>query len=427
MSTPFPRGKALFVCYGGGHVTMVAPVVKELEGRGVHCDVLALTTGYAKARRLGLQPLGYRDFQHLVPEPQRVLAWGRALDAGNDHPDVDRAESHWYLGVNYAQWVREHGEAGARQRYEQAGRRGFHPLDFMTAVVRHLRPDVVVTTNSPRSEQAAVEAAGKLSVPALSMVDLFPQPGDAFCRRSGYADRLAVLSPAVKQSLAAAGIDAGRIVVTGNPAFDGLCSPEVLAQARQWRERLGWEGRRVLMYAGHGEDFPGTPAHWQGRGFGTAVQDWLQQWVLEQGGDRHALVVRNHPSDWHLYPPLAPSPFLYRSDTARDPLHPLVLASDVVIVQTSTVGVEASLAGRQVLCLGFAPSVQARSYDYADFGLAQTVQSFEELGRVLADAGPGFRVDPADYQVGKAAGNVAREVLGLIGRPANTARQVEAR
>src|SRR5690606_14242371 len=102
---------------------------------------------------------------------------------------------------------------------------------------------------------------------------------------------LAVLSPAVRQSLAAAGIAAERIVVTGNPAFDGLSSPEVLAQARQWRERLGWQGRRVLMYAGHGEDVPGTPPHWQGRGFGTEVQTWLQHWVLEQGGDRHALVV----------------------------------------------------------------------------------------------------------------------------------------
>lgn len=407
--------KALFVTYGGGHITMAAPVVQELERQGVRCEVMALTTGYAKAQQLGLRPLGYRDFQALVPDREQVLAWGRALADGNEHPQVDREESHWYLGVNYAQWVRSHGEAGAQQRYRELGRRGFYPLDFMTAVIRQLRPDVVVTTNSPRSEQAAVEAAQSLGIPTLSMVDLFPQPGDPFSRRDRHADRLAVLSPAVKLSLCSAGIAADRIVVTGNPAFDSLCAPEVRQQAQALRQRLGWERRRVILFAGHAEDFPGTPAHWRGQGFGTEVQGWLQQWVLAHEQD--ALVARYHPSDAHLYPPLAPGPAFYRSDTAREPLHPVVLAADVVVVQTSTVGLEAALAGRRVLCLQFAPSVRSHSYSYAALGLAEGVASLDDLGRVLADTGPGLRADPADYQVGHAAANVAREVLALAARP----------
>ena len=59
-------GKALLVAYGGGHITMMAPVIAALQKRGFDCTVMALTTGYRKALQLGLQPLGYRDFSTLI-------------------------------------------------------------------------------------------------------------------------------------------------------------------------------------------------------------------------------------------------------------------------------------------------------------------------------------------------------------------------
>lgn len=392
---------------------MIAPVARELERRGFICQVLALTTGYRKALQIGLRPLGYRDFVHLVPNPAEVLARGRELEAGNTHPDVDPDESRWYLGINYFQWIRELGEAGAAARYAEVGRRGFHPLDFMKSVLRELTPDVIVATNSPRTEAAAIEGGVQLGIPTLSMTDLFVGGADAYCRRPVLADRVTTLSPAVRQAMIDAGIEAERLVVTGNPAFDSLAAPELTRQAELLRGRLGWDGRRVILFAGHAEELAGTPKEWAGQGFGLRVQDWLYRWVLDREGD--VLVTRFHPSESHLYPPLPPDPRVHRSDPSTAPLHPVLLASDIVVVQTSTVGLEAALAGRRVLCLRFAPSVAQASYNYADLGLAEGVASFEGLAQALSQPGVAPTVDPAEYHVGEAASRVADEVDALVG------------
>ncbi len=402
---------ALLVAYGGGHVPMIAPVMRELEARGIACTAMALTTGYRKACQLGLKPLGYRDFAHLVPERERVLAWGRALLDGNSHPDVDEEESLWYLGVNYAQWVRELGEAGAAKRYAERGRTGFHPLEFMTAVVRQLAPDIVVVTNSPRTEAAATEAAVCLGIPSLSMTDLFVDATDPYCYRPVHADRITVLSPAVKQAMVEAGMAAQRLVVTGNPAFDTLRAPEVIRQARVLRESLGWMQQRVILFAGHREERPRTPPEWQNQGFGTEVQEWLHRWVQSHADD--ALVTRYHPSEWHLYPTLPPGPRLHCSAPSVEPLHPLLLASDIVVVQTSTVGLEAALAGKRTICLKFAPSVREASYNYADLGLAEGVDSWAELHAALACPRSAPLVDPSAFCVGSSAERVAKLVIEL--------------
>lgn len=406
--------KALLIAYGGGHITMIAPVIAVLHERGVDCTVMALTTGYRKALQLGLQPLGYRDFADQIPNPEQVLAWGDALLGENTHPDVSAEESRWYLGVNFAQWVEQMGEAGAREYYRVQGRRAFHPVVFMRRVLQSLRPDVVVTTNTPRSEGAAIEAALSLGIPSLSMVDLPVQPIDPFCQRTLYADRVTAPSEAVLRSLQRAGLPADRLVVTGNPAFDTLRSPEARQGALAYRCARGWEDKRILLYAGHGEEMPDTPAEWQGPGLGTLVQQRLYDWIVSHPGD--ALIVRYHPSESHLYPLLPPHPRIARSEPSAEPLHPVLLASDIVVVQTSTVGLEAALAGKRVLCLVFAPSAAQASYTYPGLGLAEAVDSFEDLDRRLAMPGTAPTVDPADYCVGESARRVAEEVLALMRR-----------
>jgi hypothetical protein len=391
---------------------MVAPVVKRLQSMGIECQVLALTTGYRKAEQLGLRPLGYRDFQHLVRTLSDVLAWGRQLYPGNQHPDVSEAESLLYLGINYAQWVTDHGETQAAQMYATHGRRGFYPLDFMRAILKSIKPDVVVTTNSTRSEEAAVEAAIGLSMPTLSMVDLFLGPTDPFCQRRLYADKLTVISDSVKQVLQSVGIAPSRVVVTGNPAFDTLTSETVRQQARNFRQELGWDDLKVVMFAGHVEDTRGTPPNWYGRLFCIEVESRLLDWVNER--DDRALIVRYHPSESHLYPWLPQHPRLHRSDPSMEQLHPVLLASDVVVVQTSTVGLEASLGGCSVLCLKFAPSVQATSYNYADLGLATPIGSFDHLISTLSSELPLRRFDPAQYFVGRASEEVCAQILELL-------------
>jgi hypothetical protein len=409
---PNRPGPVLFVCYGGGHIAKVAPVLRELTARGVDCRVMALTAGYRIAQQAGLSPLGYRDFLHLADDPDKVLQFGRSLVAGNAHPDVDEHESHCYLGINYAEWVDTHGAEAARQLYAQGGRRIFLPVRFMGKVLDQIRPACVVTTSSPRSERAATEAAVARGIPTLNIMDLFGLPYDIYPRQPVHADRITVMSEYVKNNLMAAGIDASRIAVTGCPAYDALHDPASLREAAVFLDRMGWQGKTVVMYPGYLEEpAPNCPKEFEGVGFGLEVERRLRQWV-ERSPDR-ALVVRYHPNQYHEFPSLGEQDRVYVSNPTREPVSFLVNASDVVVVQATTVGLEAALAGKRVLNLRFAPSVINLDFDYSVIGLAEPVGSMDEILSSLDN--PGSRPPPAKVlpPPGPAAPRVADQILQL--------------
>ncbi|WP_421956090.1 UDP-glycosyltransferase [Polaromonas sp.] len=413
-------GTVLFVTYGGGHIAKVAPVVKELERQGVNCTVLALTVGHAAARRLGLSPVGYRDCLHLV-DADKALAWGRKLLDGNTHPDVDAHESCCYLGINYLDWVERFGEAEAEQRYREGGRRSFLPLAFMGRLIDELQPAVVVSTSSPRSEQAAIEAAVQRGIPTLTMMDLFALPYDIYLRQPVHADRITAMSEVVKSNLVAAGFDSGRVRVTGCPAYDALQEPAHAAAGAAFRRERGWEALKIVMWAGYKEEGSHVPESWQGATFGLEVERRLRAWVAARPDV--ALIVRYHPNQFHYFPSLGEQERVYLARPAEEPVQAQLHASDVVIVQTSTVGLEAALIGRRVLSLQYAPSVIDLGFDFSALGLAEGVPAMDDLVPILdrgADASSGGSILPP---AGRAAPRVAAEIRALArGAVASTAQ-----
>jgi hypothetical protein len=407
--------KALFVSYGGGHVEMCLPVMRSLRALVPGCEarILALTTAAAVARRAGEQPLGYLDFCQ-GEEGARALRYGEELLGGQQHPEVAREESLAYLGLNFVEWVDTLGEAAARQRWREVGRHGFRPTQLMRRVLQQLRPDVLVTTNSPRSEQAALEAARELGIPALSMVDLFALPGDPYRARPVHADRIAVLSQGTRANLVEAGVAPERIVVTGNPAFDALAGAQAQAAADAFRAGRGWGDRPVLLWAGHMEPEDADP-RWAGAALGAAVQDRLVAWTLAR--EDVALAIRYHPNEWHRFTPPPAHPRIHWSRPDREPLLPVLAAADLVLVQATTVGAQAQAAGKQVLGLAFSPLVQRSGMDYGKLALATSVPDLDALPALLEQGLASVRRGPAAAgPQGGAAGRVAREIASLAGR-----------
>ncbi len=403
--------KALFVTYGGGHIAMVLPVVAALHARGIECQVMALTTAGRQARKAGLAPLGYADFLHLV-DREAVLEHGRRLSAGNQHPDVDALETESYLGINYSEWIETLGEQEAARRLESEGRRGFFPLRFMGRVIDEIQPDVVVVTNSPRSEQAAMEAAVARGIPTLSMIDLFALDYDPYLKRKVHADRITVLGPQVRDKLVAAGVPETRVRVTGNPIFDALVSPGHQAQAQALRESLGWSDRTVVLWAGHLEGSPGTPPQWRDEKFGVMVETLLRDWVASRPDV--ALIVRYHPNEYQAFPVRPPQLGVYISDPRSEPVHTALLASDAVVVQTTTVGVEAAVAGRNVFALSFSPFVRSSGLDYSVLGLAHGVASPQDLVPMLERYAALPVAGAGRFNAGHAAQAVAAEIAALM-------------
>lgn len=373
---------------------------------------MALTTAGQVARAAGEQPLGYRDFLSLCDE-ERVRQFGLDLLEGNQHPAVDIEESVAYLGINFLEWVESKGLEWAKEEWRRAGRRGFMPIGFFKKVLALYQPDAVVATNSPRSEQAAIEAALDRGIPCLTMVDLFALENDPFTKRSRHANRVAVLNSYTKSNLVAAGVQADSIHVTGNPAFDALNDAQALADALQWQKEKGWQGKHIVLWAGHKEPIATSDPADKGTALGQAVQSTLVDWAKSR--NEVCLAIRYHPNEWQDFnPPPAHERVHWSSPNDESLLRPLLSAHQVV-VQATTVGVQAYAAGKQVVGLGFSPSVEATGMDAQRLAIGRSVESLDALVPALEQGLNGPELD----QVGNgepvaAAGLVARTLMQMI-------------
>lgn len=337
----------LFVAYGGGHIAMVLPVAQRVRELGIARPlVLALTTAQGPSRAAGLETVGFADFAQADDAP--ALARGAQLLAGlSASPShVDPRESVAYLGLSYADLVSRLGQDAAAQAYETFGRQCFHPVPTLRRILNAVSPSLVVATNSPRAEQAAIEAARELLIPSVCMVDLFAVDEKRWIGRPGYADRICVLNESVRQVLLAEGRAPEEVVVTGNPAFDCLFDPAHRQAAIDVRRRLNVGDRKLVVYAPSPEPLRHPVREQTGNEqLPFEVLAGLAAWA--QGRTDILLAVRPHPSQGRE---ISLPPGSNAVLTGQDwPLEPLLHASDAVCVTVSTVGLQAWLIGKPVV------------------------------------------------------------------------------
>lgn len=393
---------------------MVIPVIEELQRTcDVEIQVLALTTAGPQLRSQGRSCLGFADFVDPARDEQ-ALQWGRELAASNANALVPVNESVAYLGLSFADLVTEHGLERARQMLQERGRGAFLPVSTLQRVLERLRPDVVIATNSPRAEQAAILAARQVCIPALCMVDLFAVEEIKYVGQPGYADRICVLNEDVRDRFLRHGRQPGEILVTGNPAFDALAKPEHAMAGSRLRQQLG--GDKVILWPSQPEPLrhritgaPGDPA----------LPRRLQA-ELEAVARRHEdwrLLVRPHPSEDPGRFPVAPPAVL---SPPSQPLAHVLHAADAVVCLNSTVGYEAALLGKPLVHLPM--SVYWEEADYSGMGLGLVVRQLEDLELALNSVLSGRWTPPVRLQLpGGAAGAVAAAIMELAGRNASSA------
>ncbi|MES2190302.1 MAG: UDP-glycosyltransferase [Pseudomonadota bacterium] len=354
----------LFVTYGSGHVRMVVPVALALADSGLARPVvLALTTAAPVVRAAGLELLQFKDF--LTVEDAPALAYGRRLLADLKGPVADPEESVAYLGLCYSELVQDVGEAEAARLYQREGRQAFLPLRTLERIVRKIAPALLVATNSPRAERAAVSAARTLGLPSVCMVDLFCLDEVKWIGDARYADRVCVLNDSVRQFLVEAGRGEGQVVVTGNPAFDTLGDPAHVAEGLRLRLDRKWDGKYVLMWPTQVEPayhpFNGKPGdvNLPGRALASVIK-----WVLSR--DDCVLCIR--PRAGEAFPAVPADPRIVFAGQETH-LSVLLQAVDLVVTLNSTVSLEGHLAGTalvQVLGSVFDDAMPLKRYGIAD-------------------------------------------------------------
>ena len=366
----------LFVAYGSGHIKMLIPVALALAASGLARPVvLALTTAAPVARAAGLEVLQFKDF--VEPADGPALAHGRRLMAALGAPVADAEETTAYLGLSFADLVAEVGPEEAESRYLEKGRQAFLPTATLSRILKKIRPDVVVATNSPRAERAAIVAARQLGIPSVCVVDLFAIDEVQWIGKPDYADRVCVLNESVRQFLIASGRGAEQVVVTGNPGFDALNDTATVALGQRLRAAQGWVGKRVIVWP---EQVEPAVHPFDGRTGNPALPakalEQVMGWVLMR--DDVVLCIRARAG---AQAPVIPGDARIVLTGQDWPLAPLLHAVDLIVTLSSTVGLEGHLAGcRLVQVLG---SVFDSAMPLARYGIADEAVVVAEIPGAL--------------------------------------------
>lgn len=365
----------LFVAYGGGHVAMLAPVAEEAMRCGFPFTFLALTTAHKHLAARGIPYITFRDLPQASEDG--VLEVGARLAEGLPKGgDVPWEESVAYLGCSFLDLQAEYGGERAMALYKERGRHAFLPVRTMRAFLQMLRPAVVVATNSPRAEKAAILAAGALGIPSVCAIDMFGRQAE-WISRPAFATRLCTLNDSVRDMFIALGRRQEEIVVTGNPAFDRLFAPDLKERATAMRKTRGWnDGRITLLWASQVEpekhpfaDRRGDPE------LPRKIEEELRSFVRRNLGYR--LVVRYHPSEIVTFLPGERVEFSPKSEDLALLLH----AVDGVVVTASTVGLEASLIGKKVFSVD--SSVISEDVLYSRIGVSVGVKVVGDLPEAI--------------------------------------------
>ncbi|WP_409645844.1 hypothetical protein [Sphingorhabdus sp.] len=355
---------------------MQLPVALRARELGHRVTILALTTAAKDVAAAGVDYIGYNDLWNFAAKGAKQYGEDLCKDMDRSGP-VSWAETVAYHGINFSELVSEVGETEAYFRFRLQGRHAFLPTSFMSRVLAKLRPDVVIASNSPRSEQAAITAAGQLMIPAVCIVDLFALQEYKWIAQPRFADKVCVLNESVGQFLVSHGRSDRDLVVTGNPAFDKIMQPETVQAGHVLNRTRGWDDGKInILWASQVEpsihpfdDLKGDPM------LPRKIELILREIVSER--DDMRLIVRYHPSENVNFAPARN----VESSPRTEPLHALLHAVDLVVVTASTVGLEAHIAGRPVISVDL--SVFTRDAPYSSSGIATGVSSLDELREVM--------------------------------------------
>lgn len=358
---------------------MVIPVAKLLQQFGFSVKVLGLTIAAKVVEDAQLPCLTMRNF--LRPRDKRAREWGEKLALGQaKNPDVPWEETVAYLGLSYDDLIESVGLEEAERRFRQYGRQTFLPVRLMQRVLAQVNPSVVVTTSSPRAERAAILAAGLTQIPSVCMVDLFIGFELEWLKEHNYANKICVLNSYVAQKLINAGRVANQICVTGNPAFDSINTLMTIEKGHQLRKLRNWNDKTVVLWVSQVEPLK-HPAHPNELGDTDLPAKILRNLrSICQSDPDMILVIRPHPVE------VFDSNSIYLKDNEvlsfkSEDIASLLHAVDVVVVMTSTVGLEAHMANATVVQV--TGSLYTSDAPYKIFGIADFECSPDDLSKIM--------------------------------------------
>lgn len=401
MNTVFCKSKrALFVCYGGGHIASCLPIASELVARGWSVHLVALTTAFKYAQDRGWSPLGFKDF---IEEEDRkeIRECGFSFE-GEVSGLISSEESAAYLGLSYLDLIKENGKEKASQLYASGGRQIFFPLKTMSKILKIINPDILITTASPRAEYAAQIAASELGIKRICFLDLpdeymmqrvYGMPGGVeLCVADGY----------IREKMIEIGFPSDSLHVTGNPAFDELrevkaCDIEAIKERVQFSS-----GVKVILWASQIEpEKDPVTGEIADSELPRKIEKALRKMVSNREDLR--LIVRYHPNEDQEF---LEEKNVYLSPKGED-INVLLNSCDVIVTMTSTVAFQAAYLRKPVVSVDI--SVFSKTLKLSDIGVSRGVVDIKDISLVVEEVLTAQKesLDMCDVEVMKSAEKIA--------------------
>ena len=352
------------VCYGGGHVKIIAPIYQYLHSL-YNIKILALTSATDYLDELNIPYFTLSDFTNLLQPEVITLGTELVKDLMIESSSTKYEQSIAYLGISFNDLIRQHGVQKATSLYKENGRSVFYPKESLKIIINKINPDLLLTTNAPRSERASLDAAKDLNILTLCINDnLWISGGAIDIIKNNLADKICVLSDEVKNELIKYDSSV-KIEVTGTPVFDSL------------KEIKGKKsGKLTILLADC--DLPETHPLYPGSSadplFGHNIRDELNFLAQENLWD---VIFRPHPNqniDYSNYKNIQIS-------HSAESLHDVLKNIDVVITAISTVGIEAKVIGLGLVSLE--GTIYGSKNSYYRLGLSTPVYQSSDLKNAI--------------------------------------------
>ncbi|MEQ1666486.1 MAG: hypothetical protein ABL927_14045, partial [Bdellovibrionales bacterium] len=300
---------------------------------------LGLTTAPVELEKQKIAYKNISDYLSLFSEKKLILELGvQLLSSVSVHPSVSIEETHAYLGLSYWNLQKTFGEVKAKEMYNKHGRQAFLPTDVMKKILNFEKPDLVITTCSPRAEEAALKAAKELNIKSAFIVNLYMF--DLFKNReffrNEYADHVFLPTKAAYEMMIKYNRSPETMTVSGNPSFESHFDPIYIKKASVLREILFPKCDYIILFAK-------ASSHTTFAKMDQNIQNALISFVSKN--PKFGLILRGHPNENLIQDQGFGENIV---ELNQENISVLLNACDIAVTQVSTVGIEAHLIGKQM-------------------------------------------------------------------------------
>ncbi|MGJ0288445.1 hypothetical protein [Aliarcobacter cryaerophilus] len=379
-------GKVLFVSYGGGHINIINEVIKEIiKYKNIDFKVLALTTAYDKSVSLFSNKYIKKisDYKDLFKKDiEEINYYGSLIleDNYNASSGISKEDTLIYLGLSMFELVQTHGEQKAFDLYNKKKRQAFLPVNIMKKILEYEDISLVVTTTSPRFEEASLTAANELGIETIQILDLF---GELYPLPR--ANHIICMNNYISESLKKQGLIKNKYYHFGQPAIEKTVKNILSVDKVIIKNKLELNSNKTLLYATqkpniYNEDF----SYHNFAGYETINDNIFSIFEFLYEKYNINILVRLHPNeDFNDYKKWFDKYNFVQYINNKCNLEESLAICDVLLNQASTVSVEAISANKDVFTFKYhldktfpLPAVMNEPFIFSD--------GFEELKQKLS-------------------------------------------